>query len=200
MTQRTRTALLLTFLTLCWSAATALGFFLLERYKATPGQQATSNESWPADSVIQPEPGSYNFVLAINSHCPCSRATVTELAQILQGHERDVVLHALVYRPASFSEGWQDSALLADVKSISQARLTTDIDAREAERFGIYTSGGLVLFGPRGARLFQGGITQSRGHGGETAAHEAIRTRLLGVTSDLYVAPVFGCPLRESRS
>jgi hypothetical protein len=173
---------------------------LLEKYKATPGEQAASSKSWPADCAIQPVRGSYNFVLALNSRCPCSRATVSELAQILHGQVSNVILHVLVYRPSSFPEGWEDSSLLEEVEAIPAARLTIDTDAREAERFGIFTSGTLVLFGPRGDRLFQGGITPARGHTGETAAHDAIRARLLGVTSDLYVAPVFGCPLQESRS
>ncbi len=191
---------MLTVLTLCWSAAIAVAFLLLEKYKSTPGEQAASSGTWPTDSALQPERGSYNFVLALNSRCPCSRATVSELAQLLHGQDANPILHVLVYRPSSFPEGWEDSSLLEEVKKIPAARITIDIDAREAERFGIFTSGGLVLFGPRGDRLFQGGITPARGHTGETAAHDAIRARLLGVSSDLYVAPVFGCPLRESRS
>jgi hypothetical protein len=196
----TRTTLVLVLLTLCWFGTAVAGFMWLARYKATPGDTSAGQLQWPDDCAIARVPGSFNFVLALNSHCPCSRATVGELARILDGHGTDVCLHVLVYHPSGFPDGWESSSLLDEVKTLPGAMLHVDIDAELATRFGLFTSGGLALYGVRGELLFEGGITAGRGHAGDTPAHDAIRARLLGETSEPFTAPVYGCPLRDPRS
>ena len=200
MKPRLRTTLVLILLTVCWCGSAVAGFLILEKYKATPGEQGVVRSQWPENTSVDFAPRVYNFVLALHPHCPCSRATVGELARILDRLHVKVCLHVLVYRPAGSAGDWDSSTLLDEVAALSGARLHVDIDAAEAERFGILTSGGLVLYGVHGELLFQGGITPSRGHAGDTAAQDAIRERLLGQASTLYTAPVFGCPLREPRS
>jgi hypothetical protein len=196
----TRTNLVFFLLVIGWSSGVAAGLMWLAKYKASAGEPVTSQPRWPAESTITPEAGSFNLVLALNPHCPCSKASVGELIRLLDHSQNDVCLHVLVYRPASFSDGWEETSLLEEVKRIRGAKLHLDTDGHLAEQFGIFTSGGMALYGLKDELLFQGGITPARGHAGDAPAQDAIRARLLGETSTLYTAPVFGCPLRESRS
>ena len=179
-----------------WLGLSTAGFVWLANYKAIPGEPVKGQSHWPRESSITRVPGKYNFVLALNPHCPCSQATVTELTRLVNDRA-DVTLHVLAFHPSAFADGWEECTLLDELKSLPVTRLHVDVNADSAEQFGIFTSGGLALYGLKGELLFQGGITPARGHVGETDAHRAIRSRLLGETTELFTAPVFGCPLRD---
>jgi hypothetical protein len=75
-----------------------------------------------------------------------------------------------------------------------------DMDGIEARRFGVETSGHVLLFNHQGERIFEGGITFSRGHRGANRGRDELLTRILTMeisadSSSESASPVFGCPL-----
>jgi hypothetical protein len=72
-----------------------------------------------------------------------------------------------------------------------------DEDGFEAKRFGAKTSGQVVLYAPKGALLFSGGITVSRGHQGSNPGLESLITCLTQSNPDRTPWPVFGCLLLD---
>jgi hypothetical protein len=64
----------------------------------------------------------------------------------------------------------------------------------ESARFGATTSGHAVLFDRAGRKLFDGGITPSRGHQGDSEGLRAIELRLAGIHASART-DVYGCPL-----
>ena len=197
---RAKTLFSVAILGLCiaWCGLVAAGFSTLMNYAATPGEQAPVDRDWPEKSHVERLRGGYNLVMALHPRCPCSHASVVELERILMDAPTNVRVHVLAFQPSSTTEddGWPESELLRRVRRISGVYLYHDNDAGEAERFGARTSGQVALYGPRGELLFHGGITSSRGHEGETLAHQALRSLLRGKASPRSTTPVFGCPLR----
>jgi len=77
-----RGLVILTSITL-WLLVVGIGLSFLLGYENTPGVAAKALESWPADSQIQPAPGRATLVMLVHPHCPCSRASVGELALLM---------------------------------------------------------------------------------------------------------------------
>src|SRR4051812_41020138 len=72
-----------TVLILLWAAAVCLGGTLLWRYAATEGVAAMPPEQWPAGLAIAREPGRSTLVFLAHPRCPCTRASLTELAVLM---------------------------------------------------------------------------------------------------------------------
>jgi hypothetical protein len=70
----------------------------------------------------------------------------------------------------------------------------------EARAFGVATSGQTLLYDSRGALVFNGGITGSRGHAGDNAGRAALIALIGRAPTDRSGANVFGCPLFVSGS
>jgi hypothetical protein len=68
-----------------------------------------------------------------------------------------------------------------------------------SRRFGVLTSGHVLLYDRGGRLLFSGGITGARGHRGDNEGRRAVLARLLGEPVERSSAPAFGCPLFESQ-
>ena len=67
----------------------------------------------------------------------------------------------------------------------------------EARRFHGETSGHVVLYDPQGQRLFDGGITASRGHAGDSPGLGALLALLHKQTSRQWHTAIFGCRIRD---
>lgn len=175
-----------------------LGLAVLESYVARPGAQAAAPGFWPDDSVVERSDGSYQLVVALHPRCPCSLATVQELGRLLARVGSGLSCEVLIYRPEAEPAAWSESRLQDSVASLSGAVLRDDPEGREALRFGALTSGQVVLFGPDGELLFQGGLTSARGHEGLTVASREIAALVRAESgTPIAGAPVFGCPLHE---
>jgi hypothetical protein len=193
----TPVALVIVLVSVAWCAVVGAGFFVMQRYSTTPGEQAPAAVLWPQDSHVERRPGSYNLVMALHPRCPCSHASVAELERILVAAPENTRVHVLAYQPSApaADDDWRDSELLRRVGRIPGVYLHLDQDAEEAERFGARTSGQVALYGPGGELLFHGGITSARGHEGDSAAHPILRALLGGERPPPTTTPVYGCPL-----
>src|SRR5215467_4910724 len=66
-----------------WISLVGFGMSVLWRYSNTPGQAATPPGDWPAGVPVQPAKGRSTLVMFAHPHCPCSRASIGELAIIM---------------------------------------------------------------------------------------------------------------------
>ena len=90
--------------------------------------------------------------------------------------------------------------LRAALAAVPGLRVVLDPGGAEARRFGVATSGHLLLFDTRGGLIFSGGITPGRGQHGDSASRAALLGRILGAGGCGPENPVFGCPLATPRS
>src|SRR5262249_51660441 len=132
----------------------------------------------------------------VHPRCPCSRATVANLARLLAHCPGPVEADVLFYRPGDAEEAWQPTDLWESAAAVPGVGVGWDEDGVEAARFGARTSGHVVIYDSEGVLRFKGGITSSRGHEddnpGLDSAAAALGSALPGADH-----PVFGCPLNS---
>jgi hypothetical protein len=178
-----------------WVAAVASGLYALQAYTATPGPTGPSPARWPADCVIPLSTTRPTIMLALHSRCPCSRATLDELEEVVRRRPGRLEVHVLFVQPHSRGPEWAQSDLWRRAGDIPGAVLWEDEGGREAKRFGAVTSGHVLAYGPSGDLLFSGGITRARGHSGDNEGAGAVLALAAGERPAVARYPVFGCAL-----
>jgi hypothetical protein len=193
--RRERTSRFDAVLVAAWLVAVVAGSVLLWRYKSEPGAAGAVPERWPRDVAVQLAPRVPTLVLFAHPHCPCSRASIGELATIVSKAQGRVKAHVLFDKPSSEPVDWIDTDLWRSAAAIPGVSVAVDPDGAAAHRFGAETSGWLVLYEPGGRLLFAGGITSARGHAGDSEGRRAVLALLDGEPTTRTRAPVFGCSL-----
>src|SRR2546430_14419966 len=95
--------------------------------------------------------------------CPCSRASVGELAQIMSKADGRLDALVLFHQPSADDEDLAATSLWQSASAIRGVTVKVDRDGEEAQRFGAATSGHIVLYDANGLLRFSGGITNARG-------------------------------------
>ena len=132
-------------------------------------------------------------------HCPCSRASVGELAQIMAHAQGHVRAYVVFIKPAALPDDWDETDLRRSAAAIPGVTVIRDLDGREAAIFHAATSGQTMLYAADGRLLYSGGITGSRGHFGDNDGYNAILSLVLRGQADKNNAPVFGCSLLNDK-
>lgn len=179
-----------------WACALVVGFGALHRASSIPGEALAAPARWPASAAIPPDETRPTLLLFAHPHCPCTRATVRQLATLdaLRGGAVRVV--ALLSGPA-VDERAADS-LAAHAAGALRASIVPDPSGEEARRFGATTSGHAILYSPRGDALFSGGVTPGRGHEGRSDSLDALARALRTASPSRDPFPVFGCPIFDA--
>lgn len=194
-----RSLVILSTITL-WLLVVGGGLSVVWSYENTPGVAAKPSVLWPAESQIERAPDRATLIMAVHPRCPCTRASIGELALLMaQSHGR-VAAYVLFLKPAGFSENWEKTDLWQSAKGIPGVKPIIDYEGVEASRFHATTSGQTVLFDVEGRLLFSGGITIARGHAGDNAGRSAIVSLLNTGIAEQTETPVFGCPLFDDNS
>jgi len=181
---------------LVWIAAIGLGFTFLLNYSVEPGTPALAPDEWPRESRIPAPRGQYQLVMTLHPQCPCSRASVTELNNLLALLRNDnVKAYVLVVKPAEFPDEWTRTESVKNAERIPGINVVLDVDGVEAGRLGAATSGQVYLYSPKGQLLFAGGITPDRGHVGDSPGRERIVSLVKTGKADAKDSLVFGCAL-----
>ena len=183
-----------------WLALVASGLGILLRYSLAPGRPGNPPAVWPAGSRLDRPANRYTLVLAVHPHCPCTRASLDELAVIMARGSGRVAARVLFVQPEGFSEQWAQTDMWRTVRSIPGATPVLDPRGREARRFGAFTSGQVVLYDPEGRLAFSGGVTGARGHRGANAGLGAVLDCVERGGAAATRSPVFGCPLQAPPS
>lgn len=194
MRQPTKRILTTSLFAIGWIAAVAFGLRILFQYENTPGRVGTLLGAWPESRVI-PAADRPTLVMLAHPRCPCTAASVGELAQIMARLQGKVAAYVLFITPKDAGVAWCDTSLRHSAEAIPGVTVVFDIDGAEARRFGAETSGHTLLFASDGTLLFSGGITGSRGHAGDNAGESAIVSLVNNQEPARTRTLVFGCAL-----
>jgi hypothetical protein len=186
-----------TFLGAAWIAALAFGGRILFQYETTPGRIGIVSPSWPSVSIVPRQSDRPTLLMLAHPHCPCTRASVGELAQIMAHMVGKVNAYVLFVKPPGAGADWDDTDLRRSAAAIPGVTVLTDENGVEAARFGAETSGHTLVFDRNGTLVFSGGITASRGHAGENAGQGAVLAALSQESILRNRTPVFGCSLMK---
>ncbi len=182
-------------LAVIWIGAIALGTRAIVEYSLMAGNPVIPTPRQSPDAA--PDRG--RLVLAIHPHCPCTRASISELARLVSRAGDSIEAHALVYRPEQMDDAWAHTGAWDELLRMPGVQVRVDPGGREAAALGITVSGGVVLFDGAGKPVFGGGITSSRGHEGPSVGQESILSWIRGRTVKHASAPVFGCSISSGR-
>jgi hypothetical protein len=178
-----------------WISAVGFGIRTLWQYADTPGRAATTPAIWPADTLVGRAPGRATLVIFAHPQCPCSRATIGELARVMARCREKVDVSVWFYAPSQEPGNWTKTELWRSAAMIPGVRVFEDRDGRQARWFGAATSGQALLYDSGGRLAFNGGITALRGHSGDNEGRDAIISLVHGETPMRRSTPVFGCSL-----
>jgi len=145
-----------------WCAMIAGGYALLFRYSFAVGNASPPPPKIPASLASSSPLSKPQLFLTLHPHCPCSGATVRELAKILTRAPDSSDVTVLMFKPAEKSDEWLEGALLRECRRMS-CRIVSDPDGRLASSLGSLTSGRVVLYDAKATLRYHGGITGSRG-------------------------------------
>lgn len=179
-----------------WLAASGAGMYSMLAYERAPGAPGNPSEYWPTESAIEPDAST--LLIFAHPHCPCTRASIGELARIMAHCQGKVRAHVIFFLPAGELVDWVRTDLWRSAEAIPGVTVHADRDGAEARLFNVATSGQSALYAG-GRLLFCGGITGGRGHEGDNAGEDAIVTLLAGGRTPYARTPVFGCPLNSPR-
>jgi len=197
---RNKTRLLLAASCALWFFSVGVGLSIVWEYENTPGTAANPYVQLPSDSQIKPVPGRATLVMLVHPHCPCTRASVGELALLMAQAQGRVTAYVLFLKPRGFADDWEKTDLWWSAAGIPGVQVLKDADGIDAARFHAATSGQTMLYDAEGRLLFSGGITGARGHSGDNAGRSAIVALLTEGEAAQTETEVFGCPLFSKSS
>jgi hypothetical protein len=181
--------------TVVWFAAVGAGFVILVDFGRTPGAAANAPHTWPTQSALQPASDRHTLVTFVHPHCSCSRASLRELARLverLRGRVSPIVVILALDGVETDRTSRELRALAASVDGVT---VVDDPGGHEADRFGGTTSGYTTLYDEAGTLQFAGGLTASRGQEGDSFGRARIIELIEAGRTDRQESPVFGCPL-----
>lgn len=187
--------LLLTAAGTSWLLIISVGIATLWNYESTPGVAAATPNLWPAASRIRPAADRATLVMLAHPHCPCTRASINELARLMTQAQGRVTAYVLFVKPPDFSDRWAQTDLWETAAAIPGVTPVLDVEGVEAGLFRAETSGQTALYDAAGNLLFSGGITSARGHAGDNAGRAAVVSLLTSDEAGAQDTPVYGCPL-----
>jgi hypothetical protein len=177
-----------------WGVAVVAGILYLEAYAADPGDHGAPEIQWPPGSRIPIDHHRPTLLVFLHPHCPCSQASLGELANIKDRCRDQVSVHAIVLNTPVLDR-WGGSEIESGLAGLADIHVHRDRGGAEARRFGVATSGHVLLYDPEGRLIFSGGITAARGHAGDNYGRAAVIDRILREEARRVNGPVFGCPL-----
>jgi hypothetical protein len=190
-----------TLLFFAWCLAVAAGFVVLGEHASETGAAGPTPSTWPADAAFAPPGEQGTLLLVAHPQCPCTQATLVELAAALRGLDAPPRIDVLLMAGRDGLPIDLRADLDARIDALPDAQVQLDPGGRDARRFGSLTSGHVLLYAPDGSLRFSGGITGARGHAGANEARFALARSLRAL--DLPIThpdtpPVYGCPLKAS--
>ncbi|RMF41484.1 MAG: hypothetical protein D6753_09530 [Planctomycetota bacterium] len=178
-----------------WIAALLYGVNWLLAY-SFDGAKVELPSQAPAEAQrgLGKEPTLFVF---LHPKCPCSLATAENLKQLVSRMKRSEIeprIRVFYFCPADGDTTWvTETRLYAQLSGFPGIQQELDRDGVLAARLGASKSGHVVVIQPDGQIAFSGGITDQRGHEGDSLGMQAIQAILLRRSPPVRTVPVFGC-------
>jgi len=186
-----------TILLFGWAIAVLTGLALLTEFDTAPGAQGSPPRAWAGGGLARLDRNRPTLLMFAHPRCPCTRASIEELEQIVAACPGAANVQVLFRTPGAGGDDWRQTALWEKGAAIPGVSISPDPNGDEAARFGVKTSGHVLLFAAHGRLLFSGGITAARGHAGDNAGRSAICALISGGPAAASGSAVFGCELFE---
>jgi len=142
---------------------------------------------------------SYQLYVFLHPYCPCSKATLHELEELLNKIKKStystVKTKIIFFKSGQDTKNWEKGTLWKNVHQLNNVEVIIDSNGGLSKHYQAKTSGETMLFDKKGHRLFDGGITISRGHEGDNPGKEYIYRLVTQEKTNRIDSPVFGCPL-----
>ncbi|MGB7327026.1 MAG: hypothetical protein WBD31_19275 [Rubripirellula sp.] len=183
-----------------WCLATGAGFIVVERYAHTPAELNHQVSQWPASGQLPTTTEKPTLVMFAHPYCPCTRASMSELARILSKCEEQVTASVVFLEYKGIDKPVTESVLWTQAKAIPNLHVAVDHQQRISKLFQASSSGETFLFEADGKLAYHGGITLSRGHAGDNAGHDAVVSILAQGTNRPITGPVYGCSLSRPQA
>ncbi len=183
---------------LLWLTAVGLATGRFMEVERQPGPEAAGRANWPANSRLQPFKGESTGLMIAHPRCPCTRASLDELADVIRRAPTPMRGYVLFLKPADLPSSWTRTTSWEKVLEIPGWIPIEDPEGEEARLFGATTSGHVFLYDPRGRLQFSGGITPGRGVRGGSVGKDSLLSFVTPGNSGITRTPVFGCPLHEN--
>jgi hypothetical protein len=184
-----------------WAIGVVLGMYGMVRYQMTPAADAKDTVGhWPSSVSITRAPGLPTLVMTLHPQCPCSRASVNELSELMARSSGRLDAHVLFVQPPGAPGGWLDGDLWRQANAVPGLHVSIDTDGRDAAAFGATTSGQVMVYDTAGNLEFSGGITDGRGHEGDNAGLLSLLSLVREGKTTLSQTPVYGCSLGICRN
>src|SRR5262249_7387054 len=152
-------------------------------------------ERWPAQSALQPAADRPTLIFFAHPHCGCTRASLNELHRLHSRVTHAPLTYVVFQIPKGVSDEWRHTDLWASAQRIPGAQGIADEGGREGARSAVRPSGPALLYDRDRRLVFSGGLTESRGHEGDSFGQARLITLLEGGVPDRHDSPVFGCAL-----
>lgn len=182
-----------------WAIASLGGFLALLDYSTAPGEPRAESavDAWPKTTSLVRSQQVRSLVVFLHPRCPCSRASVRELARLDLGNTEATFVF---FQPEGAASDWHQTDLWQCSQMFEHSRRVVDRGGAEFSAFGANISGCMMLFDEDGALLFRGGITSGRGHEGNSESKHALAKILKSPISpsEKRFFPVFGCPIQKT--
>src|SRR5688572_219689 len=136
-----RKSLILVPLSLLWLVLVCSGFAWLVRYEYSPGRTVIAPVSWPKESRIERATNQPTLLMFAHPRCPCTRASMAELARLMAQSEGRARVVVSFFRPSGTGQDWSVTELWRNASSLPGVAVEWDEDGVEALRFHSETSG-----------------------------------------------------------
>ena len=163
-------------LTAGWICGVVAGMATLTNYSSAPGAAVVAPAHWPTMTELPHDATRPTLVMFVHPRCPCSNASINELARVAARCRDRMDLTVLFVKPPGSPSDWHQSALWTNAMSIPGVHAVADHDGRLASQFGVTTSGHCLVYGAQGTLLYSGGITAGRGHEGDSVGQTIVNS------------------------
>lgn len=187
-----------------WLSAATAGLLAIADYDAKPCASAQPPLRWPllnswGEESLPRNSSQPTLLLFLHPKCPCSRASLSEVARLAHAEQGRVNIIVLFTQPANVADDWSHTDLWQ--QAVANRELLTVIDQAGlvTQQFGVQTSGQILLYDRHGNLQFDGGVTPGRGHTGESVGRFLLSAIIAGQTPAIPKrCATFGCPLSTS--
>ncbi len=181
-----------------WFCCICTGLWILADHDTRPGQSARASAQWPSSTALTRPRNTPVLLAFLHPLCPCSRASLAELARIRSVARTRLQVVGVIGLPQGLNPT-DAQPMINSLRRIEGAQIFLDTDLTETHRFGCYTSGQALLYTAQGRLCYQGGMTGARGHEGDNAGKTALLAALELNLPGLASAPVYGCCMEKSK-
>jgi len=189
----------LPLLSASWLMAATSGLLLLADYDSKPGHPACPPQQWPDGLRLARSSSKPTLMMFLHARCPCSRASLYELARLAHSERDRLDFYVLFAQPPEVATDWSHTALWENAVANGALHVVIDQDGLLAKQFAVKTSGQVLVYDCEGSLRFDGGITPGRGRAGDSFGRTIVRAIAAGQSTKAPVnCATFGCSLSAS--